>query len=55
MRSFVKIKSSPNGEIILSFTYIGEKCSVLEFLMSQICFYALFAKMKSSRKFLKLQ
>ena len=47
MRSFVKIKSSLNGEIILSFTDIGEKCSICEFQTSQICLLALFAKIKS--------
>ena len=37
MRSFVKIKSSRNGEIIRSFTDIDEKCSIREFQTSQIC------------------
>ena len=55
MRSFVKIKSSRNREIILSFTDIGVKSSIREFQTSQICLLALFAEIKSSRKFLNLQ
>ena len=31
MRSFVKIKSSRNGEIILSVTDIGKSCPCCEF------------------------
>ena len=37
MRSFVKIKSSHIGEIILSFTDIDTSCHSREFLTSQIC------------------
>ena len=37
MRSFVKIKSSRNGKIVLSFTDIGKSCPSREFLVSQIC------------------
>ena len=32
---FVKIKSSQNGEITLSFTDIGKSCPSSDFLMSQ--------------------
>ena len=41
MRSFVKIKSSRNGEITLSFTDIGKSYPSRDFLMSQICFNAI--------------
>ena len=50
MRSFVKIKSSQNGEITLSFTDIVKSCPSCEFLASQICYLTLFAKIKFSRK-----
>ena len=55
MRSFVKTKSSQNGEITLSFTDIGISCLSREFLTSQICLLTLFAKIKFSRKFPNLQ
>ena len=37
MRSFVKIKSSRNAEITLSFTYMRKSWPSREFLASQIC------------------
>ena len=55
MRSFVKIKSSRNGEIILPFTDICKSCHSRDFFTSQICLLTLFAKIKFSRKFLILQ
>ena len=51
MRSFVKIKSSRNGEITLSFTDKNKSCPSREFLTSQICLLTLFTKIKFSRKF----
>ena len=44
MRSFVKTKSSKNGEITLSFTDIVKSCPSRDFLASQICYLTLFAK-----------
>ena len=44
MQSFVKIKSSRNGEITLSFTDICKSCPSLEFLPSQVGILTLFAK-----------
>ena len=44
MRSFVKIKSSPNGEITLSFTDISKSCPNRNFFTSQICLLTLLAK-----------
>ena len=57
MRSFVKIKSSRNGEIILSFTDIGTFVhhAAVAIFTSQICLLTLFAKVKFSRKFPNLQ
>ena len=55
MRSFVKIKSSRNGEITQSFTDAGKSCPSREFLVSQIYLLTVFAKMKFSRKFPDLQ
>ena len=55
MRSFVKIKPSQNGEIILSFTDMGNPCRSRELLTSQICLLTLFAKIKFSQKFPNLQ
>ena len=55
MRSFVKIKSSRNGEITLSFTDIGKSCPSCEYLTPQICLLTLFTKIKFSRKFPDLQ
>ena len=40
MRSFVKIKSSRNGEITLSFTDKGKSCRSRKFLTSQMSFNA---------------
>ena len=40
-RSFGKMKSSRNGEIILSFTDIGKSCHSRDFFTSQICFNAI--------------
>ena len=54
MRSFVKIKSSPNGEITLSITDIGKSCTSREFLAPQECILTLFTKIKFSRKFADL-
>ena len=47
----MKIKSSRNGEIILSFTDIGKSCPSRDFLTTQIWLFWLFAKLKFSRKF----
>ena len=55
MPSFVKIKSSRNAEITLSFTYICKSCPSREFLASQMCLLMLFVKIKLSRKFSDLQ
>ena len=55
MRIFLKIKSSRNGEINLSFTDIGKSCPSREFYTSQICLLTPFAKIKFSRKFPDLQ
>ena len=55
MRSFMKIKSSRNGEIILSFTDMGKSCPSPEFKTLQICLLKPFAKIKLSRKFQDLQ
>ena len=55
MQSFVKIKSSPNAEITLSFTEMGKSCHSPDFLLSQICILTLFAKIRFSRKFPDLQ
>ena len=52
---FVKIKSSRNSEITLSFTNAGKSCLSLVFLVSQICLLTIFAKIKLSRKFPDLQ
>ena len=46
MRSFVKIESSPNGEITLSITDLGKSSTSREFLAPQNCLLTLFAKMK---------
>ena len=55
MRSFVKIRSSINAEITLSFTDSGKSSPSREFLVSHICILRLFAKIKFSRKFPDLQ
>ena len=54
-RNFVKIKSSRNGEITLLFTDLRKSFPNREFLTSQICLLALFAKIKFSRKIPDLQ
>ena len=51
----VKIKSSRNDEIILSFTDTGKPCLCRDFLTSQVCLLTLFAKIRFSRKILNLQ
>ena len=51
----MKIKSSRNREITLSFTDICKSCLSREFLTSQTCLLTLFAKIKFSQKFLNLQ
>ena len=53
MRSFVKIKSSRNGEITLSFTDIGKSCLSCKLLTLQICLLMLFAKNKILAKISK--
>ena len=50
MRSFVKKKTSRNGEITLSITDIGKSCTSRDFLAPQECLLTLFEK-KFSRKF----
>ena len=55
MRSFVKIKSSRNGEITLSSTDICKSYHSGDIFRSQVCLLTLFAKMKLSRKFTDLQ
>ena len=50
--SFVKITSSENGEITLSFTDIEKSCPSWEYLASQIiCLFTLFAKIKFHENF----
>ena len=51
MQSFMKIKSSRNAEITMSFADICKSCPSREFLASQICLLMLFAKIKFSRKY----
>ena len=41
MRSFVKIKSSLNGEIILSFTDVGNSCPSRDFNVANMSFKAI--------------
>ena len=55
MRSFVKMKPSRNGEIIMSLNDFGISCPICEFLTLQICHLMLFAKIKFARKFQNLQ
>ena len=55
MRSFMKINSSQNGNITLSFIDIGKSRPSHNLLMSQICLLTLFEKIKFSRKFPNLQ
>ena len=47
----MKIKSSQNGKITLSFTDICKSCLSLEFLTSQICLLTPFAKINSRENF----
>ena len=49
MRSFVKIKSSQNGESTLSFTDRVISYPSCEFLASQVCYLTLFAKIKLAK------
>ena len=51
----MKIKSSQNGDITLSFVNMTKSCPSREFIMSQICLLTLFAKITFSRKFPNLQ
>ena len=53
MQSFVKIKSSQNAEITLSFTdiHVGKSCPSLNFLASQICILTLFNLQYHSQQF----
>ena len=54
----MKIKSSINGEITLSFTGVGKHgkaCPGHELLTWQLCYLTLFAKIKSSQKFPNIQ
>ena len=55
MRSFMKIKSLQNGEIIPLFTDIGKSYLSCEFQTSQICLLTPFAKIEFSQKFPGLQ
>ena len=55
MRSFVKIISSRNDEIALTFVNMAKPCPSHGFLISQICLLMLFAKIKFSRRFPNLQ
>ena len=41
MRSFVKIKSSRNGQIILSFTVEGKSCHNRDFYVAKMSFNAI--------------
>ena len=47
----MKIKSSQNAEITLSFSDVGKSCPSCDFLASQICLLMLFEKIKFSQKF----
>ena len=51
MRSFVKIRSSQNGEITLSTTDIGKSYPSHEIFRLQVCLLTLFAKIKFRRNF----
>ena len=55
MRSFVKIKSSQNGELILSITDMGKSYPSREFFTSLMCILMLFEKIKFSQKIPDLQ
>ena len=49
MQRFVIITPSRNGDITLSFTVIGKSCPSGEFVKSQICLSALFAKISLAK------
>ena len=49
--TFREYKRSPNGEITLSFTFVGKSCSCREIPLWQICLLALIPKIKFSRIF----
>ena len=49
MQSFVKIKSSRNGEITLSLTDIEKSCPSREYLAWQKCLFTLFVKIKFAK------
>ena len=52
MLSFLKINNSQNSETTLLFTDVGQSRTGGEFFFtSQICLFALFAKIKFSRNF----
>ena len=51
MRSFAKIKSSRNSEIILSTTDTGKSYPSREIFRSQVCLLTMFEKIKCLRKF----
>ena len=51
LRSFLKIKSSQNGEITLLFTDIGKSCTSCNFLAPQECLLTLFTETKFLRYF----
>ena len=55
LRSFLKTKSSRNGDITLSFIDIGKSCPCRNFLTAHICVLTLFVNIKLSRKFPNLQ
>ena len=54
---FRENKPLRNGEITLSFTYVGNSCTSCEFLVSQVhvCLLMLFSKIKFLRKFPNLR
>ena len=49
LRSFLKTKSSRNGDITLSFIDIGKSCPSRNFLTAHICVLTLFVNIKFSR------
>ena len=50
MQSFMKIKSSQNGKITLSFVNMTKSCPSHELFMSEICLITLLAKIKIFKK-----
>ena len=46
MRSFMKIKTSQNGQVTLSFTYVGKSCPSHEFLTRKMSLLTIFAEFK---------